>query len=254
VNKTYLLLLYTLHLLLGTFLILTFDPKTSIVYAQQLDTNDTETLISTSANDTKANATEGAATKTNVIKTDADKELKYCYKSQFGSLGTDEGQFNRPHDIVFDSKGFLYINDRELNTFQKFSPDGRFISEFGEEGDELEQYRSPYSMAMDSNDNIYVLDRGNDRIVKVDTDGNVLGALYSFNGPWITNEDDDDISQNRDETGFASPEAMAIDKNGNFYLTDTGNDRVINLTRTLNMFHSLAKKAKDQVNLTILME
>ena len=243
-NKTYLLLLYTLNLLLGTFVILTFDPKTSIVYAQQLDTNNTETLIFTSANDTKANATEGAATKTNVIKTDADKELKYCYKSQFGSLGTDEGQFNRPHDIVFDSKGFLYINDRELNTFQKFSPDGRFISEFGEEGDELGQYRSPYSMAMDSNDNIYVLDRGNDRIVKVDTDGNVLGALYSFNGPWITNEDDDDISENGDETGFASPEAMAIDKNGNFYLTDTGNDRVIKFDKNFKYVSQFGQAGK----------
>ncbi|MDF2736627.1 MAG: hypothetical protein K0S93_483 [Nitrososphaeraceae archaeon] len=243
-NKTYLLLLYTLNLLLGTFVILTFDPKTSIVYAQQLDTNNTETLISTSANDTKANATEGAATKTNVIKTDADKELKYCYKSQFGSFGTDEGQFNRPHDIVFDSKGFLYINDRELNTFQKFSPDGRFISEFGEEGDELGQYRSPYSMAMDSNDNIYVLDRGNDRIVKVDTDGNVLGALYSFNGPWITNEDDDDISENGDETGFASPEAMAIDKNGNFYLTDTGNDRVIKFDKNFKYVSQFGQEGK----------
>jgi len=244
VNKTYLLLLYTLNLLLGTFVILTFDPKTSIVYAQQLDTNNTETLIFTSANDTKANATEGAATKTNVIKTDADKELKYCYKSQFGSLGTDEGQFKRPHDIVFDSKGFLYINDRELNTFQKFSPDGRFISEFGEEGDELGQYRSPYSMAMDSNDNIYVLDRGNDRIVKVDTDGNVLGALYSFNGPWITNEDDDDISENGDETGFASPEAMAIDKNGNFYLTDTGNDRVIKFDKNFKYVSQFGQEGK----------
>ena len=246
-NKTYLLLLYTLNLLLGTFLILTFDPTTSIVYAQQLDTNDTETLISTSANATKANATEGAATKANVIKTDADKELKYCYKSQFGSLGTDEGQFNRPHDIVFDSKGFLYINDRELNTFQKFSPDGRFISEFGEEGDELGKYRSPYSMAMDSNDNIYVLDRGNDRIVKVDTEGNLLGALYSFNGPWITNDDDDDddnISENRDDTGFASPEAMAIDKNGNFYLTDTGNDRVIKFDKNFKYVSQFGQAGK----------
>ena len=109
-NKTYLLLLYTLNLLLGTFLILTFDPKTSIVYAQQLDTNDTETLISTSANATKANATEGAAaTKANLVKIAAEKELKYCYKFQFGSLGTDDGQFNRPHDIVFDSKGFFYF-------------------------------------------------------------------------------------------------------------------------------------------------
>jgi hypothetical protein len=82
-------------------------------------------------------------------------------------LGTDDGQFNRPHDIVFDSKGFLYINDRELNTFQKFSSDGKFISQFGEKGEDLGQYTSPYSMVMDSNDMIYVLDRGNDRVVKV---------------------------------------------------------------------------------------
>jgi DNA-binding beta-propeller fold protein YncE len=251
VNKTYLLLLYTLNLLLGTFLILTFDPKTSIVYAQQLDTNDTETLISTSANATKANDTEtlistsANATKANLIKIAAEKELKYCYKFQFGSLGTDDGQFNRPHDIVFDSKGFLYINDRELNTIQKFSPDGRFLSEFGEEGDELGQYRSPYSMAMDSNDNIYVLDRGNDRIVKVDTEGNVLGALYSFNGPWITNDDDDDnISENRDDTGFASPEAMALDKNGNFYLTDTGNDRVIKFDKNFKYVSQFGQAGK----------
>jgi DNA-binding beta-propeller fold protein YncE len=270
VNKTYLLLLYTLNLLLGTLFIITFDPKTSIVYAQQLDTNDTETLISTSANATKANATEGAATKANategaatkanategaatkanLIKTDTDKELKYCYKFQFGSLGTDDGQFNRPHDIVLDSKGFLYINDRELNTFQKFSPDGRFISEFGEEGEKLGQYKSPYSMAMDSNDKIYVLDRGNDRVVKVDTEGNVLGALYSFNGPWITNDDDDDdedddnISENRDDTGFASPEAMAIDKHGNFYLTDTGNDRVIKFDKNFKYVSQFGQEGK----------
>ena len=154
-----------------------------------------------------------------------DKNLKYCYNSQFGSLGTGNGQFNRPHDIVFDSEGFLYINDRELNNFQKFSPDGIFISKFGGEGEKLGQYSSPYSMAIDSTDHIYVLDRGNDRIVKVDTEGNVLGALYSFDGPWITNNED--IPDNKDNNGFASPEAMEIDKEENFYLTDTGNDRVI---------------------------
>ena len=155
------------------------------------------------------------------------ENLKFCYNSQFGSLGSG-GQFNRPHDIVFDSKGFLYINDRELNNFQKFSPDGNFISQFGgKEGEELGQYRSPYSMTMDSNDMIYVLDRGNDRVVKIDTEGNVIGALYSFHGPWITNNDDIPEKRDNGNNGFASPEAMAIDKEGNFYLTDTGNNRVI---------------------------
>ena len=59
--------------------------------------------------------------------TAATKKLNYYYNSQFGSLGTEDGQFNRPHDIVFDSKGYLYVNDRELNNFQKFSIDGNFF-------------------------------------------------------------------------------------------------------------------------------
>jgi len=163
------------------------------------------------------------------------KRMWTFVNSQFGSLGTGDGQFNRPHDIVFDSKGFLYIIDRELNNFQKFSPNGKFISKFGEEGEELGQFKSPYSMAIDSNDNIYVLDRGNDRIQKVSTDGTPLGALYSYDGVFITSNDDISKADNKDKKPseeeklkqFASPEAMAIDKEGNFYVTDTGHNRII---------------------------
>jgi hypothetical protein len=118
--KTYLLLLSGLNLLLAAFIIITFE-KSLLVYAQKLDNNDTEIIVSTP---TKANATETAN----------KKNMKYCYDSQFGSLGTGDGQFNRPHDIVFDSKGFLYINDRELNNFQKFFIDGKFIKQWGSEG------------------------------------------------------------------------------------------------------------------------
>jgi DNA-binding beta-propeller fold protein YncE len=229
VNRTYILPLFALNLLLATFIITTFDQKFSLVNGQQLDTNATETAA------TKANATETAATKDSLKKTEGNKDVKFCYNSQFGSLGTGDGQFIRPHDIVFDSKGFLYINDRELNNFQKFSSDGKFISKFGEKGEELGQFKSPYSMAMDSNDNIYVLDRGNDRVQKVSTDGTPLGALYSYDGVFITSNDDIAKADQKDKKPskeeklkqFASPEAMAIDKEGNFYVTDTGHNRII---------------------------
>jgi tripartite motif-containing protein 71 len=269
-NKIHILLLYT-NLLLGVLLIVTFDQKTSIIYAQQLDTNDTKILISNSTNFYKANATEGAATKANategaatkanategastmanLIKTASAKQLKYCYKSQFGSLGTDDGQFNRPHDIVFDSKGFLYINDRELNNFQKFTVNGKFIAQFGEKGEDLGQYRSPYSMAMDSNDMIYVLDRGNDRVVKVSTDGTPVGAWYFYDGKMITDNDDIPNPEKKDKkdkkivsSKFSNPEAMAIDKNGNFYLTDTGNNRVIKFDKNFKYVSQFGQEGK----------
>ena len=152
VKRTYILLLSGLNLLLVASILITFD-KSLLVYAQKLDTNNTDILITVP---TKANVTEGAATKASYLKTNDKKNVKFCYNSQFGSLGTGDGQFNRPHDIVFDSKGFLYINDRELNNFQKFSPNGKFISKFGEEGEELGQFKSHYSMAIDHNDNIYI--------------------------------------------------------------------------------------------------
>ena len=258
-NRTYLYLITFLTFFLLTIVATTFDDLTPI-YAQKIDTNDTQIVGSNASNSSKPNATETAAavastTKPNATETAAVTKTKvsespyaatisklqpgdkvqYCYSfhSKFGSLGSGEGQFNRPHDIVFDSKGFLYINDCELNNFQKFSPDGKFISAFGKKGKDLGQYSSPYSMAIDSNDDIYVLDRGNDRIVKVDTEGKVLGALYAYDGQWVTSNDQikdankKSKDKNKENTQFASPEAMAIDKDGNFYVTDTGHNRII---------------------------
>ena len=120
--------------------------------------------------------------------------------------------------------------------------------QFGEKGEELGQYRSPYSMAIDANDNIYTIDRGNDRIVKVDTEGNVLGALYSYDGQWITNNDDipkkekGKKDKNVESSNFNSPEAMAIDKKGNFYLTDTGNNRVIKFDKNFKYITQFGEK------------
>ncbi len=264
-SKTCLLLLFEFNLLLTVFIIITFDQTSLPVYAKKLDTNDTDIFVSsltkanategtatkanaTEGTATKANATEGTATKANLIKTVTDKELKYCYKTQFGSVGNDDGQFNRPHDIVFDSKGFLYINDRELNNFQKFSPDGKFISQFGEKGEDIGQYLSPYSMVMDSNDMIYVLDRGNDRVVKVATDGTAIGAWYSYDGKMITDDDDIPNPEKTDKnvvtSKFSNPEAMAIDKKGNFYLTDTGNDRIIKFDKNFKYVSQFGQEGK----------
>ena len=219
----------SLNLLLAISFIVV-ETKIVTTYAQHPNNNVTETPA-TAATKPMLQRLTTAATQTNVTETPttaATKKLNYCYNSQFGSLGTEDGQFNRPHDIVFDSKGYLYVNDRELNNFQKFSIDGKFISKFGGKGEDLGQFKSPYSMAIDSKDIIYVLDRGNDRIQKVTTDGKPLGALYSYDGEWLTNKDDiPPEPKPLKEKKFASPEAMAIDKDGNYYVTDTGHNRII---------------------------
>ena len=41
--------------------------------------------------------------------------LHFKFKFKWGSKGTGNDQFQRPHDVAFDSKGFVYVTDRENN-------------------------------------------------------------------------------------------------------------------------------------------
>ena len=63
-----------------------------------------------------------------------EKEEEYSFAFKWGSNGTGDGQFMRPHGIDFDSKGNVYVTDRDLNNVQKFTSDGKFISKWGKEG------------------------------------------------------------------------------------------------------------------------
>ena len=74
VKRTYILLLSGLNLLLVASILITFD-KSLLVYAQKLDTNDTDILITVP---TKANVTEGAATKASLLKTNDKKNVNFC--------------------------------------------------------------------------------------------------------------------------------------------------------------------------------
>jgi DNA-binding beta-propeller fold protein YncE len=69
----------------------------------------------------------------------------------WGKLGTGAGEFDQPHSLAFDSKGRLYIADRNNNRIQVFDQDGNFISE-------MRQFSRPSGLFIDKHDNIYVAD------------------------------------------------------------------------------------------------
>lgn len=151
------------------------------------------------------------------------KPIKYCFNFKWGKVGNADGQFLRPHDISFDSKGYLYISDRDRNDIQKFTPNGTFLNKWGSEGDKPGQFSVPYSIEIDPLDNIYVVDRGNDRIQKFDENG-------SFIKLWDRPE-----KMNSTDQEFASPEDMVVDPStGNIYITDTGNERVVKLDKNFS--------------------
>jgi uncharacterized protein YjiK len=145
------------------------------------------------------------------ITTGTDVPSNYSFIEKWGSFGTGPGQFNRPHDIAFDSVGNVYVSDRDNNRIQKFTHNGTFIKTWGSKGDNNGQFSIPYSIAIDDLDNIYVADRENSRIQKFDTNGTFL-AKYGSDGKL--------------DGQFHRPEGVTIDSEGNMYVIDRGNHRI----------------------------
>ena len=53
--------------------------------------------------------------------------FQFKFKFKWGSKGPGNDQFQRPHDVAFDSRGFVYVTDRENNNVQKFTHNGTFV-------------------------------------------------------------------------------------------------------------------------------
>jgi len=72
------------------------------------------------------------------------------YLKEWGGKGTGRGQLSEPHTIAMDSRGRLFVGDRENNRIQIFDQEGAFL-------DEWRQFGRPSGIAI-RNDVIYVAD------------------------------------------------------------------------------------------------
>jgi len=104
-----------------------------------------------------------------------------CFVEEFGSLGTDVGEFNDPAGLAYDSTNdLLYVADSDNNRIQIFEiingntcPTGTdeivngvcFVEEFGSSGTGNGNFDTPMGIALDTtNDLLFVADSDNDRI------------------------------------------------------------------------------------------
>jgi len=129
------------------------------------------------------------------------------YLRGWGTRGSSDGEFLLPLGLAVDADDNIYVADTLNNRIQKFSGRGTHISTFGDSG----QLRNPEGVAIDSAGNIYVSDTLNHRIRKYDA-GEMLiaewGARGNANGEFIF------------------PTALAVDSQDNLHVADWDNDRV----------------------------
>ncbi|TMU50410.1 IPT/TIG domain-containing protein [Flagellimonas algicola] len=110
-----------------------------------------------------------------------------------GERGYEDGsgtaaKFDRPNDLVRDSKGNIFVADRRNHAIRKIAPSGQVttLARVGEPGQEDGEFDLPKGLAIDGDDNIYVADSGNNRIVMIDPNG-VWSIIAGGNGSGYVN-------------------------------------------------------------------
>ncbi len=76
-----------------------------------------------------------------------DKNGKFL--RTWGKLGTRPGEFSQPHSVALDSRGRVYVADRNNARVQVFDPQGKFLAQWT-------NIITPWFIVIDKQDNVYV--------------------------------------------------------------------------------------------------
>jgi DNA-binding beta-propeller fold protein YncE len=139
-----------------------------------------------------------------------DKGGKYI--KEWGVKGTGPGQFDIPHALAMDSRGRLFVGDRNNNRIQIFDSEGKFLESWP-------QFSRPSGIYIDANDTIYVTDSESESVSK-NHDGWKRGIRVGSAKDGSVKYFIPDPVDKSDTTSAA--EGVAVDKDGIIYGAEVG--------------------------------
>ena len=133
------------------------------------------------------------------------------YIGEWGTGGTDDGQFWWASDIARAADGRIFVTDEALQRVNIFDSEGNFVRHWGEVGDEPGQFNRPAAVAVAPDGTLLISDGLNHRIQRYTADGEYLGGWGEFGA----------------QAGqFNTPWGITCDSDGNVFVADWRNDRV----------------------------
>ncbi len=133
---------------------------------------------------------------------------------QWGSLGSDPGQFVRPQSLAIDDSDHLWVADACNHRIQVFDATGdkpELVRLWGEQGRELGQFHFPYDLVLDGQGHVTIVEFQNNRVQKLTLEGEPV-SCWGRAG--------------RDQGALMHPWALARDSQGKLHVLDSENHRV----------------------------
>ena len=159
----------------------------------------------------------GGQTNARIVKFDKDGK----FIKTWGKKGSGAGELDIPHAIAMDSKGRLFVGDRQNNRIQIFDQDGNYI-------DQWRQFSRPSGIFIDRNDIIYVADSESESVSK-NHDGWKRGIRVGRVSDGAVTAFIPDPKEKT--TGTSAAEGVAADAQGNIYGAEVGPKRMMKYVR-----------------------
>ena len=139
----------------------------------------------------------------------------------WGHKGSAPGEIDIPHALAMDSRGRLFVGDRNNNRIQIFDQEGNFL-------DQWPQFSRPSGLFIDKNDVIYVADSESESVAK-NHDGWKRGIrVGSARDGSVTAFIPDPVEK---ATSTSAAEGVAADAKGNIYGAEVGPRRLMKYVR-----------------------
>lgn len=191
----------------------------------------------------------------------------------FGSKGKGTEGFNEPEGLAVDAYGTIYVSDKGNYKLKKFDSQGKLLGSIGSEGNGPGQFRRAAGLDVDRDGKVYVLDAGKNTLQvfscecgttpplseasplptvepakEIKAEANALALdkrLWGLSGDSISALgviSGRTIGSTGGEPGsLKNPRGLCVDGSGNFWVADTGNDRLQKFSREGSLLHVIGK-------------
>ena len=158
----------------------------------------------------------------------ADKGNSRIQKSTNGGATwvnlADSSVVKKPQGVALAPNGDVYVSDGNSRILRFEKGDSSRMTVIATMGNGTGQVFQPHGLAVDLNNNLYVADKGNNRILKVSNPTSSPSfAIVASVGQALA-----PLGQVR------APQGVGVDNQGNLYVADTKNRRILMFTRGLS--------------------